>query len=181
MYKWHSESSVELEYLITKTRPLHRYRVKWKYLSEGDLVVKSTINCRNSSYQLLFCTRETKLKVFHCKFLYRRIATIDFLCKIGIKHVDSCCFYADTSEILVDLFWNCKHTQAFCKKLVEIPTFFFYTNCSLFLDITDVPVPKLQVQLLLTAMKIEKNLALDNNILNSFKRKWNPWKSILQY
>ena len=62
---------------------------------------------------------------------------------------------------------------------------YFYTTCSLLLDITYISVcelknsiPKLQVylQLLLTSMKIEKKIALENNTLNSFERKWNPLK-----
>ena len=45
--------------------------------------------------------------------------TNDFLCKIGIKQVDSCFFCEETTGTLVHLFWNCKQTQAFWKKLLE--------------------------------------------------------------
>ena len=44
---------------------------------------------------------ETKLRLFQFKFLHRRIATDDFLCKIGIKQVDSCSFCGETTETLV--------------------------------------------------------------------------------
>ena len=42
-------------------------------------------------------------------------------------------------------------------------------------------IPKLQVylQLLLTSMKIEKKIALENSTLNSFERKWSPPKDAL--
>ena len=90
-----------------------------KWLSEKDIVGNSTVNWRNAYYLPFLCTRETKLRVFQFKFLHRRIATNDFLCKIGMKQVDSCSFCGETTETLVHLFWNCKHTQAFWKKLLE--------------------------------------------------------------
>ena len=91
-----------------------------KWLSEKDIVGNSTVNWRNAYYLPFLCTRETKLRVFQFKFLHRRgIATNDFLCKIGMKQVDSCSFCGETTETLVLLFWNCKHTQAFWKKLLE--------------------------------------------------------------
>ena len=44
-------------------------------------------------------------------------------------------------------------------------------------------IPKMQVylQLLLTSMKIENKIALENSTLNSFERKWNPLKDALQH
>jgi len=33
--------------------------------------------------------------------------------------VDSCSFCGESAETLVHLFWNCKYTQAFCKKVLE--------------------------------------------------------------
>ena len=43
-------------------------------------------------------------------------------------------------------------------------------------------IPKVQLykQLLVNSMKIEKQIALDNNTLNSFKKKWSPLKNALQ-
>lgn len=92
-------------------------RVKW--LSEKDIVENSTPNWRNAYYLPFLCTTETRLRVFQFKFLHRRIATNDLLSKIGIKQVDSFSFCGETTETLVHLFWNCKHTQAFWKKLLE--------------------------------------------------------------
>ena len=90
-----------------------------KWLAERDLVGNSTVNWRNAYYLPFHCTRETKLRVFQFKFLHRRIATNDFLCKISIKQVDSCSFCGESTETLVHLFWNCKYTQAFWKKVLE--------------------------------------------------------------
>ena len=90
-----------------------------KWLSEKDIVGHSTVNWRNAYYLPFRCTRETKLRVFQFKFLHRRIATNEFLCKIGIQEVDSCSVYEETTETLVHLFWNCQQTQAFWKKLLE--------------------------------------------------------------
>ena len=92
-------------------------QVKW--LSEKDIVGNSTVNWQNAYHLPFLCTSESKLRVFQFKFLHRRIATSDFLCKIGIKRVDSCLFCGETTETLVHLFWKCKHTQAFWKKLLE--------------------------------------------------------------
>ena len=33
--------------------------------------------------------------------------------------MDSCSFCGETDETLVHLFWNCQHTQAFWKKVIE--------------------------------------------------------------
>ena len=186
-------------------------QVKW--LSEKDIVGNSIVNWRNAYYLPFLCTRETKLRVFQFKFLHRRIATDDFLCKIGIKQVDSCSFCGETAETLVHLFWNCQHTQAFWKKLIEWMSqkivnlkdsaFSPFLCLGLVENVSNVllhhvlhiarhyiytcklknSIPKLQLylQLLLTSMKIEKNIALENSTLNSFDRKWNPLKDALQY
>jgi len=45
--------------------------------------------------------------------------TNDFLCKIGIKQVDSCSFCGESTETLVHLFWNSKYTQAFWREVLE--------------------------------------------------------------
>ena len=182
-------------------------------LSEKDIVGNSTINWRNAYYLPFLCTRETKLRVFQFIFLQRRIATNDFLCKIGIKQVDSCSFCGETTETLFHLFWNCKHTQAFWKKLLEWMSqkivnlkesvFSPFLCLGLVENVSNVllchllliarhyiytcklknSIPKLQVylQLLLTYMKIEKKIALENSILNSFEGKWKPLKDALQY
>ena len=66
------------------------------------------------TYSLAFlCTKETKLREFQFKLLHRRIATNDFLHKIGLKPNESCTFCGETTENLIHLFWKCKHTWIF--------------------------------------------------------------------
>ena len=66
------------------------------------------------TYSLAFlCTKETKLREFQFKLLHRRIATNDFLHKIGLKPNESCTFCGETTENLIHLFWKCKHTWTF--------------------------------------------------------------------
>ena len=182
-----------------------------KWLAEKYIVRNSTVNWRNAYYLPFLCTRETKLRVFQFKFLHRRIATNDFLCKIGIKQVDSCSFCGESTETLVHLFWNCKYTQAFWKKVLEWisqkivnlkdSVFSSFLCLGLVENVSNVllhhllliarhyiytcklknSIPKLQVyiHLLLTSMKIEKKIALENCTLDYFERKWNPLKDAL--
>ena len=60
---------------------------KGKWLS-GDEVIKNLEIDWENTYRLPFlCTTETNLRAFQFKFLHRRIATNDFLYKIGVKQV----------------------------------------------------------------------------------------------
>ena len=80
-----------------------------------DLKGNETVNWE-STYSLPFwCSKETKLREFQFKPLHRRIATNDFLYKIGIKQSDSCTFCGEATENLVHLFWSCKYSNAFWK------------------------------------------------------------------
>ena len=80
-----------------------------------DLIGNETVNWE-STYSLPFwCSKETKLREFQFKLLHRRIATNDFLYKIGIKQSDSCTFCGEATENLVHLFWSCKYSNAFWK------------------------------------------------------------------
>ena len=115
----HSNINKECYRRLAKNKASIPLQSQEKWLSEVDIIGDSIVNWRNSYYLPFLCTRETKLRVFQFKFLHRRIATNDFLCKIGIKQVDSCSFCGESTETLVHLFWNCKHTQAFWKLLFE--------------------------------------------------------------
>ena len=85
-----------------------------KWLAE-DSIRKKTVNWE-STYSLSFwSTKETKLREFQFKLLHRRIATNDFLYKIGIKQSDSCTFCGETTQNLVHLFWSCIYSNAFWK------------------------------------------------------------------
>ena len=73
-----------------------------------------------NTYRLPFlCTTETKLRVFQFIFLHRRIATNDFLFKIGLKQADSCSFCGEFTETLAHLFWYCSYTQKFWKDISQ--------------------------------------------------------------
>ena len=86
---------------------------QWKARKSGFLRIffsNVKVNWENT-YQLPFLfTTETKLRVFQFKFLHRRIATNDFLLKIGKKETDSCSFCAGSPETR---FWDCRSTQTF--------------------------------------------------------------------
>ena len=91
-----------------------------KWLSEDAVIGNLEVNWENT-YRLLFlCTTETKLRVFQLKFLHRRVATNDFLHKIGLKEVDSCSFCNDSTKTLMHLFWYCNCTQTFWKNAFQM-------------------------------------------------------------
>ena len=74
-----------------------------KWIAE-DIFSNVQVNWENT-YQLPFlCITETKSRVFQFKFLHRRVATNDFLHKIGKKEKDSCSFCAGSPETLEHLF-----------------------------------------------------------------------------
>lgn len=72
----------------------------------------------DKSYMLPFyCTKETKLQTFQFKLLHRRIATNDYLHKIGISLTDKCTFCDQNAESLIHLFWGCELVQTFWQKI----------------------------------------------------------------
>ena len=178
----------------------------------GPRLIKRVYTITEPRKMASLCTRETR--VFQFKFLHRRIATNDFLCKIGIKQVDSCSFCEETT--VLKLWSTCFGTanipkQTYPSLLLEWMSqnivnfkdsaFSPFLCLGLVKNISNVllhhllliarhyiytcklknPIPKLQVylQLLLTSMKIEKKIALQNSTLNSFERKWSPLKDAL--
>jgi len=81
----HSNINKESYIRLAQDKAFTPLQSQEKWLSEGDIVGNSTVNWRNSYSLRFLCTRETKLRVFQFKFLHRRKATNDFLCKTGIK------------------------------------------------------------------------------------------------
>ena len=68
------------------------FKSQAKWLSKENIIGNANVNWENT-YRLPFlCTTETKLRVFQFMFLHRRIATNNFLFKIGLKQADSCSF-----------------------------------------------------------------------------------------
>jgi len=67
-------------------------------------------------YKLPFrCTNISKLIIFQFNLLQRRLATNDFLNKIGVKEDFLCTFCKEEKETLIHIFWLCKKTQDFWK------------------------------------------------------------------
>ena len=71
-------------------------------------------------YKLPFsCTKILKLIIFQFKLLHRRLATNDFLSKIGIRPDDLCTFCRNETESLVHLFWSCRKINSFWKNFQD--------------------------------------------------------------
>ena len=148
-----------------------------------------------NTYQLPFLfTTETELRVFQFKFLHRRIATNDFLLKIGKKETDSCSFCADSPK---KLFWDCRSSQTFWNNVPEWThenldrtglTPFSPALClGLINSISNLllhhflliarhyiyscklrntcHMPQMYTQLVMRSVEIEKQIAFNNNIL----------------
>lgn len=95
-----------------------RLQRQWKARERGFLKIffqtYSQVNLEYT-YQLPFlCTTETKLRVFEFKFLHRKIATNDFLLKIGKNWRNTLVFLLRWfPRGNTHLFWNFKSTQTF--------------------------------------------------------------------
>ena len=62
------------------------------------------------------CSTSTRRLEFQYKILHRRIATIEFLFKIGLKDDPNCSFCKDEPE---KLFWSCPKVTAFWAFLIQ--------------------------------------------------------------
>ena len=94
-----------------------------KWCVDCSLQCSKTIDWE-MAYKLPFCsTKATKLIIFQFKLLHRRLATNDFLNKIGIRENDICTFCRTKKESLFHSFWSCGETscfwQGFMKWLAE--------------------------------------------------------------
>lgn len=84
-----------------------------KWCVDCSLQCSKTIDWE-MAYKLPFCsTKSTKLIIFQFKLLHRRLATNDFLNKIGIRENDICTFCRTEKESLFHLFWSCSETSCF--------------------------------------------------------------------
>ena len=84
-----------------------------KWITEGNLECSDSINCK-AVYKLPFCcTKASKLIIFQFKFLHRRLATNDYLKKIGLREDDNCTFCKSEKESLEHLFWHCRESCLF--------------------------------------------------------------------
>ena len=70
------------------------------------------VDWRSSCGLAFLCTRESNLRTgFQFKFLHRRIATNNYLFKIGITFDNLCSFCKERPETM--MFWDCIFVQAF--------------------------------------------------------------------
>ena len=197
------------QHLIEKKASIP-FKSQNKWLAEEIIAENLNVNWKNTYSVAFLCTKETKLREFQFKLLHRRIATNDFLHKIGLKPNDSCTFCGETIESLIHLFWKCKHTRTFwgethqwiCQNINKK----HHLLCSLILGIVDAMgdlllhhalliaryyihtcrlrniLPNLQIytKKVLSSMEIERQIAKGSNTLNTFQKKWSRLKSTPQ-
>ena len=90
-----------------------------KWLTDCQITCFNSINWK-MVYKLPFSsTKISKLIIFQFKLLHGRLATNDFLNKIGIRPDDLCTFWRDERESLIHLFWSCRKTSSFWKNFQD--------------------------------------------------------------
>ena len=98
---------------LVNTKQSNPSKSQEKWLIDCDIQRSETINWK-AGYILPFrCTKVTKLIIFQFKLLHRRLATNDFLNKIGLRENDVCTFCGREKETLIHLFWTCTETLSF--------------------------------------------------------------------
>ena len=91
-----------------------------KWIADCNLEFPQSINW-NAVYETPFCcTKASKLIVFQFKLLHRRLATNDYLHKIGLRNDDICTFCKNGKESLAHLFWHCKETFSFWGRFQDL-------------------------------------------------------------
>ena len=73
----------------------------------------------SKAYTLAFkYTKSTRVMEFQLKFLNRRIATNDFLTKIGLEYISNCDFW-EGKKGLAHLFWFCFKISSIWSSLIS--------------------------------------------------------------
>ena len=99
----------------TCTHPTHNQQ-KWQKDCHQNAV--DSIYWRDA-YQLASkYTKSTRILEFQYKVLHRRIATNDFLTKIGVRDNPNCSFCNGEQEKLLHLFWSCPKVASFWHDLI---------------------------------------------------------------
>lgn len=100
-----------------KTSIPRKSEQKW----ERACLEQENININwEKTYSLAFhATKSSKLRTFQFKLLHRRIATNDFLFKIGIAPNNLCTFCKEHVETLEHIFWNCIFSQTFWSSVTD--------------------------------------------------------------
>ena len=90
-----------------------------EWQEDCSLPINDNINWTEAYLLANKCTKSTKLIEFQFKFLHRRVATKNFLFRIGLQGDDNCTFCHTSEESLVHLFWSCGQTSQFWNKVTE--------------------------------------------------------------
>ena len=94
-------------------------RSQEKWSADCNLQCSKTIDWEMAYKLPFYSTKASKLIIFQFKLLHRRLATNDFLNKIGIRENDICTFCITEKESLYHLFWSCSETSSFWRDLMK--------------------------------------------------------------
>ena len=117
-YQSFSTKLVKAQKLISrKNVPPRQAQQKW--VTECGIEGEEYVEWHDT-YQLAFkCSTSTRLLEFQSMILHRRIATNEFLVKIGLQDDPNCSFCEDEAGKLSDLFWSCLKVTAFWTFLIQ--------------------------------------------------------------
>ena len=181
-----------------------------KCMKEIVTAETTTVNWEKTYLLAFKCTKETKLREFQFKLLHRRIATNDYLCKIGLKQSDLCTFCGEETENLTHLFLRCKYSKSFWEEFSQwlahntSNTEGFVPSEAILLGIVTEsknlllhhliflarhhiytcklketrPCFEMYKQLVYNTLQIENKIAIVNNSMHVFKKKWSCFKNI---
>ena len=162
----------------------------------------------NSFVVIAKATNSTTIKMFHYKLVNRIISTNRYLKIIGIRNDDNCTFCKQEPETLSHMYWYCPKVQAYITSIkadiarqykiilnLSVETWFFSTNLS---EIETVIIELAKIVIyesrykeaqptvnhfrnkLKWEAKIECNAAMLANKQDVFKKKWGPFKQVLE-
>ena len=94
-------------------------RSQEKWSADCNLQCSKTIDWEMTYKLPFYSTKATKLIIFQFKLLHRRLATNDFLNKIGIRENDICTFCRSEKESVFHLFWSCSETSSFWRDFMK--------------------------------------------------------------
>ena len=125
--KGNYEPFIDVFLSVTKTnRMVYQKCISSKQTSPSKTQNKWLTDCQITCFNSItwkkvykLPTKILKLIIFQFKLLHRRLATNDFLNKIGIRPDDLCTFCTDERESLIHLFWSCRETNVFWKSFQD--------------------------------------------------------------
>ena len=84
---------------------------KWE--CDLNMSLEMLIQWQDRFKRIFKTTLDTKIRTFQFKFIHRRIATNEFLCRIGVKSSPMCNFCNQESQDLLHLFCHCPVVKKF--------------------------------------------------------------------